>query len=304
MTTRGPAGEIGRGTDPTIPLPYWDLPVPGGRSGATGGVSAGRGRASPGYSPAARDRRQHRGRRLAGRAAIAAVMLVLLAAVAFGGLMIVTPSAGNARELAQAQDVAHHVAYPGPAVPARFAAALTATEDRRFYSEPGIDLFAVGRVAISYVTGHGIQGGATLYQQLAKLLYTNGRSSPSDEAEQIALAVKLYLTYPAQQILQMYAAVVYFGNDYYGLAAASCGYFAVPPAELSWPQAAMLAGLVQGPSVDDPITHPANARAREVHVVGRLVATGKLTQAEASAALAVPLPRLIAGAGQGCSAAG
>ena len=110
------------------------------------------------------------------------------------------------------------------------------------------------------MTGHGIQGGATLYQQLAKLLYTHGRSSASDEAEQVALAVKLYLTYTRQQILQMYAEVVYFGNGYYGLAAASCGYFGVRPAGLSWPQAAMLAGLVQGPSLDDPLTHPANAR--------------------------------------------
>jgi penicillin-binding protein 1A len=228
------------------------------------------------------------------------VTLALLGAAAFGGLMLMTPSAGNAHELVQAQDAAHQAAYPGPPVPARFAESLVATEDKRFYSEPGIDLFAVGRVAIGYVTGHGIQGGATLYQQLAKLLYTHGQSTPSDEAEQIALAVKLDLTYPKQQILQMYADLVYFGNSYYGLAAASCGYFGVQPAELSWPQAAMLAGMVQGPSLDDPLTHPANARAREIHVVGRLVATGKLTQAQGNAALAVPLSSLIAGAGLGC----
>jgi membrane peptidoglycan carboxypeptidase len=63
----------------------------------------------------------------------------------------------------------------------------------------------------------------------------------------------------------------------------------------------MLAGLVQGPSLDDPLTHPANAREREVHVVGRRVATGKLTPAQGRAVLAVPLRRLIARAGQGCS---
>ena len=99
----------------------------------------------------------------------------------------------------------------------------------------------------------------------------------------------------------MYADVVYFGNDDYGLEAASCGYFGVPPADLSWPQAAMLAGMVQGPSLDDPLTHPANARTREVHVVDRLVATGKLTEAQGKAALAVPLSTLIAGAGRGCA---
>jgi membrane peptidoglycan carboxypeptidase len=312
MTMRGPAGEAGPGGDPTLPLPARDLPADSPRRGAAGRGAAstagtagtatwGRGYAPPAYRPAGRDPRRHRARRIAGRLAVAIVALILLGALAFGALLVVTPSVGNARELVQEQDRAHHVAYPGPAVPARFAESLVATEDKRFYSEPGIDLFAVARVASAYVTGHGIQGGATLYQQLAKLLYTHGRSTASDEAEQVALAVKLYLTYPKQQILQMYAEVVYFGNGYYGLAAASCGYFGVRPAGMSWPQAAMLAGLVQGPSLDDPLTHPANARAREVHVVGRLVATGKLSAAQGRAALAVPLPSLIARAGHGCS---
>jgi membrane peptidoglycan carboxypeptidase len=285
---RRPAGEVGGGGDPTLPLPART-------------VTPRREYPPPEYRPAGPDLRRHRARRLLRRLVLTVAVLILLGILAFGGLLIITPSVGNARQLVAAQDRAHHAAYPGPAVPARFAESLVATEDKRFYSEPGIDLFAVGRVGLAYLAGHGIQGGATLYQQLAKLLYTRGRSSASDEAEQVALAVKLYLTYTRQQILQMYADVVYFGNGDYGLAAASCGYFGVRPASLSWPQAAMLAGLVQGPSLDDPLTHPANARAREVHVVGRLVATGKLTPAQGRAALAVPLRRLVARAGQGCS---
>jgi membrane peptidoglycan carboxypeptidase len=285
---RGPAGEAGHGGDPTLPLPART-------------VTPRREYPPPEYRRAVPDLRRHRTRRLLRRLALTVVVLILLGILAFGGLLIFTPSVGNARQLVAAQDRAHHAVYPGPAVAARFAESLVATEDKRFYSEPGIDLFAVGRVGLAYVTGHGLQGGATLYQQLAKLLYTRGRSSTSDEAEQVALAVKLYLTYTRQQILQMYAEVVYFGHGYYGLAAASCGYFGVRPAGLSWPQAAMLAGLVQGPSLDDPLTHPANARAREVHVVGRLVATGKLTPAQGRAALAVPLRSLIVRAGQGCS---
>ncbi len=298
---RGPTGETGPGGDSTLPLPVADLPSATGRAVVTGTVTSGRGYVPAAYGRPARRSERRRVRRLLRWAAAAVVTLILLGIVAFGGLLAVTPSAGHARQLVQAQDLAHHAAYPGPGVPARFAASLVATEDHRFYSEPGIDLYAVARVGFSYVTGHGIEGGATLYQQLAKLLYTRGQSSASDEAEQVALAVKLDLTYTKQQILQMYADVVYFGNNYYGLAAASCGYFGVQPAELSWPQAAMLAGLVQGPSLDDPLTHPANARAREVHVVGRLVATGKLTQAQGQGALAVPLSSLVAGAGLGCS---
>ncbi len=305
MTMWGPAGETGPAGDSTLPLPVTDPSPSTGRAPFTDVLGAGRGHGPAvayGRVPRApRAPRRRFGRKLLWRAAIALVTLALLGVVVFGGLMAVTPSAGNAEQLVQAQDAARNAVYPGPAVSARFAESLVATEDKRFYSEPGIDLYAVARVAAGYVTGHGIEGGATLYQQLAKLLYTHGQSTASDEAEQVALAVKLYLGYSRPQILRMYADVVYFGNDDYGLEAASCGYFGVQPADLSWPQAAMLAGMVQGPSLDDPLTHPANARTREVHVVGRLVATGKLTGAQGKAALAVPVPTLIARAGQGCS---
>jgi hypothetical protein len=303
MTVPGPAEVTGRGGDPTIPLPARDVPTFAFGEGTSGNDARGR-YAPAGYGAGRRPRRR-RFRKVVRRTVATLASLAVLAIVAFGGLMLVTPSVGNAEDLARAQDLAHHAAYPGPPPAPRFTAALIATEDHRFYSEPGIDPFAVGRVGLSYATGHGDQGGATIYQQLAKLLYTQGRSGASVEAEQVALAVKLYMTYSKQQILQMYADVVYFGNGYYGLAAASCGYFGVQPAGLSWPQAALLAGLVQGPSEDDPLTNPSNAHAREVHVIGRLVATGQLTPAQGSSALAVPLSALLAGAGgaagAGCS---
>ena len=217
--------------------------------------------------------------------------------VAFAGLLAATPSVRNAEALARAQDRAHHAAFPGPPVPPRFAAAIVATEDHRFGSEPGIDLLAIGRVIAARLTGGTDQGGATIYQQLAKMLYTRGRSGVAVELEQIGLAVKLSMSYSSRQILQMYADVTYFGNGEYGLAAASCGYFGVPPARLSWPQAALLAGLVQAPSADDPRQHPDRARQREAHVIGRLVAVRRLTQAQATAALAQPVTRLVANSG-------
>ena len=175
--------------------------------------------------------------------------LIVLACLAFGALLAGTPSVGNAQALAQAQDSAHGVAYPGPPVPARFADALVATEDHRFYSDPGVDPVAVFRVALGYLRGDGSQqGGATITQQLAKMLYTPGQSSLKAEAEQVALAVKLNFTYSKAQILQMYADVAYYGQSYYSLGAAACGYFGVPPASLTWPQAALLAGIEQSPS--------------------------------------------------------
>jgi len=230
------------------------------------------------------------------------VVALCLSLAAFGGLMAITPSVSNARAIARAQDARHHAAYPGPRVPARFAASLEATEDHQFTWEPGIDPFADVRFVASPLVGGRDQGGATLYQQLAKMLYTPGQTGVAVEAKQVALAVKLKYSYSENEILRLYADVAYFGNNFYGLKAASCGYFGVRPDRLSWPQAAMMAGLVQGPSLDDPLTSPGRARAREVHVIGRLVSTGTLTQAQADRYLAIPLPTLLAKAGQGCRA--
>jgi membrane peptidoglycan carboxypeptidase len=230
---------------------------------------------------------------------LAAVILCLCLA-AFGGLMAVTPSVGSAKALARAQDKLHHGAYPGPRIPKRFSAALEATEDHRFNEEPGIDPGAVLRFLGGPLTSKNDQGGATLYQQLAKLLYTPGETGVKVEAKQVALAVKLKYSYSGPEILRLYSDVAYFGNNFYGLRDASCGYYGIRPSRMSWPQAALMAGLVNGPTIDDPLTNPANARAREEHVIGRLVATGTLTQSQADRYLAVPLASLLASAGHGC----
>jgi membrane peptidoglycan carboxypeptidase len=251
----------------------------------------------PGLPP--RRRRLARLLRFVRRFLLICLALGLTFAVGFGILLLATPSVGNAKELAVAQDRSHGAPYPGPPVPYRFATALKATEDHRFDSEPGVDPIAVGRVIVYWVRGEGDAGGATLYQQLAKMLYTPGQSGVITEAEQVALAVKLKFSYSGAEILRLYSDVAYFGHGYYGLREASCGYFGVQPAQLSWPQAAMMAGLVQGPTTDDPLEHPANGRAREEHVIGRLVAVGALSQRQADAALAVPLRTLLRNAG-GC----
>jgi membrane peptidoglycan carboxypeptidase len=236
---------------------------------------------------------------VARRLALAAGTLMLAFVLAFGLLLLITPSTSNARELAQAFDRAHQAHYPGVVVPFRFATSLQATEDHRFGSEPGIDPLAVGRVLYGYASGHGDQGGATLYQQLAKMLYTPGRAGFAAEAEQVALAVKLRYSYSGPEILRLYADVAYFGHGFYGLQNASCGYFGVRPAQLSWPQAALLAGLVQAPTLDDPLDHPAAGLPREQHVIGRLVSVGALSPAAADRYLAIPLSVLLSHAG-GC----
>jgi len=292
MTRGVPAGEGGSHDAPTVPLrvPQAGPQPASGQDTAGPGPTGGRPRTAERHLP-----------RWLRRALIVVLAIALAGALAFAGLMVATPSVSTAPLLAQAFDRAHGAPYPGAPVPERFAAALVATEDHRFYSEPGFDPIAIGRVIAGRLTGQPDQGGATLYQQLAKMLYTHGGSGPGAQAEQVILGIKLDLSYSKPQILRLYADVAYFGHGYFGLARASCGYFGVAPAGLTWPQAAMLAGLVQAPSADNPIAHFTVARAREAHVLGRLVATGTLTQAQAARAYRSPL-HLVDGPGAGCAA--
>jgi membrane peptidoglycan carboxypeptidase len=245
------------------------------------------GEPAPNRASAARP--QSRARRYLKRAAITLLVLILIAVVGVGILWIATPSASEATQLARAQAAEHGIAYPGPPVPGNFTRPLIATEDKRYYAEPGVDVLAVGRVAWAKVSNASDQGGATIEQQLAKMLHTPTETGFTAELKQVVLAFKLNATYSKAQILALYAEVAYYGHGYYGLEQASCGYFGHPAADLTVPQGAMLAGVVNAPSLDDPIADPVSARQRLEHVITRMVAVGDLTAPQAKAALAAPL---------------
>jgi penicillin-binding protein 1A len=217
----------------------------------------------------------------------ALVAVVVLGAALFGIGWVLTPSVADAPSRVAAELAAHSApALQGP-VPARMAEALIATENSRFYGTPGIDPVSVLRAPVTLVTGHD-PSGATLEQQLAKNLYERGGRAPVAKLEEAALAVKLDRAWSKQQILRMYLDDGYYGHGYYGLTAAAIGYFGARPAELTWAQASLLAGLFQAPSAYDPLAHPELARARQAHVLDRLVAVGALTRARADAVAAEP----------------
>lgn len=217
--------------------------------------------------------------------------LVLAGVAAIVAPFAITPSVNGAAILVQAQAEKHGAGYPAPAPPQRFSQALVATEDHRFYSvfDPGVDPFAVGRAALGQILGWRDQGGSTIEQQLAKMLYTPRDHGTSAKLEQVALAIKLSFTYAKPDILAMYASVVYFGSGYYGLENASCGYFGKPAASLTWAQAAMMVGIIDAPSIYNPRVNPEYASARERHVLARLVTVGDITEAQAKAELAQPI---------------
>ena len=239
--------------------------------------------------PQARRPRSSRRRRYLKRAAIGLGAVIAVLAIAVGALWLATPSASEATQLAKALAGQRGIPYPGPDVPENFARPLVATEDHRFYGEPGVDVLAVGRVVEAKVSNGSDQGGATIEQQLAKMLYTPAQAGFNAEVKQVVLAVKLNIAYSKQQILDLYAETAYYGHGFYGLEQASCGYFGHPAQDLTVVQGAMLAGVVNAPSVDDPISDPGNAKARLEHVMARMVAVGYLSEAQAQQALRTPL---------------
>jgi membrane peptidoglycan carboxypeptidase len=186
--------------------------------------------------------------------------------------------------------VLHHGVDSGMPLPRKLAIAVVAVEDEHFYSNVVINVLSgMGRAALATLRESHDPGGSTLAQQLAKQLYGSG-SGFTAALREIALGVKLSLTYAKARVLEMYLDAVYYGNGYWGDVAAARGYFGTSPAALTWAEAAMLAGLPQAPSAYDPREHFALAKVRQRHVLDRLVENHALTPAQATAAYAQPLP--------------
>ncbi|MDQ1614436.1 MAG: monofunctional glycosyltransferase [Actinomycetota bacterium] len=247
-------------------------------------TTATRARVRPAAPPPVR---RSRGPRIVRRMLKAVVALTLLGLLVLGAGWVLTPSVDDAAALVSAHLAAHSAPALKGAIPVEMADALIATENSRFYSVPGVDPISVLRAPFALAFNRD-QGGATLEQQLAKNLYEQGSQGLTAQAAEGVLALKLDASWSKAQILRMYLDDGYYGHGFYGLTSAAEGYFGVQPAALTWSQASLLAGLFQAPSAYDPFRHADVARARQEHVLNRLVAVGDLTRAEADRVLAEP----------------
>lgn len=159
--------------------------------------------------------------------------------------------------------------------------ATIAIEDKRFYEHGGIDYVGIMRALWSDISaGKVVQGGSTITQQLVRNLYTGSQRTFQRKIKEACLAIKLSDKLSKQQILEKYLNTVYYGNHAYGVQAAAETYFSKPASELNLPQAALIAGLPQAPSVDDPFDDPQAAIARRDEVLQAMLSTGAITPAQ------------------------
>ena len=163
-------------------------------------------------------------------------------------------------------------------LPPHVVEAFIAIEDRRFYSHWGVDPRGIARAAWT-----GVGGGSTITQQLAKFTFLTPEQSLSRKAREALIAFWLEAWLSKDEILERYLSNAYFGDNQYGLRAASLHYFYSQPENLLPEQDAMLAGLLQAPSRYNPTRHYDRARARMDLVIGAMVDVGYMTQAEADA---------------------
>lgn len=167
--------------------------------------------------------------------------------------------------------------------------AFIAIEDRRFYSNFGIDPIGILRAATAdLLRGRITQGGSTLTQQLAKNLFLTQKRTLVRKLQEVELALWLEHKYSKDQILDLYLNRVYFGSGAYGVEAAAQRYFGKSARNVTLAEAAMLAGLMQSPSRLAPNRNPKGAQARAKVVLAAMVEAKFITRAQAHAAIAHP----------------
>jgi penicillin-binding protein 1A len=166
--------------------------------------------------------------------------------------------------------------------------ATIAIEDRRFYAHGGLDVEGIARAAAKNLSEHRVvEGGSTITQQLVRNLYPiTSERTVQRKLKEACLAIKLDRAWTKQEILVGYMNQVYYGNHAYGVEAAARTYFSKPARKLSIQQSALIAGLTQAPSRDDPFVYPERARARRDQVLRAMLQTRAITPEQYDKAVA------------------
>lgn len=175
-------------------------------------------------------------------------------------------------------------------VPPQLIHAFIAAEDDRFFEHPGVDWQGLVRAGVYLVlTGEKDQGGSTITMQVARNFFLTRDKTYIRKIKEIFLSLKIERELSKEQILELYLNKIFLGQRAYGVGAAAEVYFGKTVQELTLPEIAVLAGLPQAPSRDNPLTCGACALKRRAYVLHRLRELEYITPAEYEAAMAAPL---------------
>ncbi|MBE9136265.1 penicillin-binding protein 1A [Nodosilinea sp. LEGE 07088] len=168
--------------------------------------------------------------------------------------------------------------------------AVLAVEDSYFYSHNGINPSSVGRAMLANVeAGSTVEGGSTITMQLVKNLFLTPERAISRKVAEAVLALRLEQIFSKDEILEMYLNQVYWGHNNYGVETAAQSYFNKSAKDLSLPEAAMMAGLIQAPESYSPFYNYQSTKQRQAIVLNRMRQLGWITPDEEAAARDAPL---------------
>lgn len=175
--------------------------------------------------------------------------------------------------------------------------ATVAIEDRNFYNHPGVDFGALVRATFSTLSGHGVQGGSTLTQQLIKQVYFSDEAASADRGgltrkiKELILAIELERMYSKDQILTMYLNQSPYGGRRNGVESAAKTYFGKSAKDLTLAESALLAAIPNNPGVLNPYNTYGNEMliARQHKVLDDMASIGYITEEEAAEAKEIPI---------------
>ena len=175
-------------------------------------------------------------------------------------------------------------------IPELLIKAFIAIEDRRFYDHHGVDYLGIFRAIISNVIARDlVQGGSTITQQLARIVFLDQERSFLRKVREALLAQKIERELNKEQVLERYLNLVYLGSGAYGVADAAWVYFSKSVKELTLPEMATLAGLPPAPSEYSPLVNANVAKERRNIVLQQMLEAKVITKKEEENAIAEPL---------------
>ena len=176
-------------------------------------------------------------------------------------------------------------------IPEHVKRAFIAIEDVRFYHHPGVDVIGILRALYHDIKTRSVaQGGSTITQQLAKMLFLKPERSLKRKIKEVALSVQIEKHYTKDEIIGLYLNQAYFGTRAYGIEAACETYFGKSVHGLTLGEAALLASLPKAPSQYSPFKNPEKSRERRSVVLRQMLDHGFISRAQYEEADGEPLP--------------
>ncbi len=164
-------------------------------------------------------------------------------------------------------------------IPLDVCSAIVSIEDKKFYRHDGVDYLALLRAGKAFLeTREFSQGGSTITMQLARNTFLNQDKNWRRKVQEIFIAWELEEKYEKEDLLEFYINNIYFGNGYYGIGAASRGYFNKKVDQLSLSEIAFLCAIPNNPTLYDPLTNIENTLGRRDRILKNMVADGKISE--------------------------